>query len=911
MNRPNERRAPARAVALATLALLSALPLLAAIPPAGATHTDDQPEGGTWAENGSVFRNWTKLSADDPSADPVDWYRVNLTAEGASVDMLRITVNLTAGGGMEQFYVWAAIHDPDRSLLTEVQAPSYARKSTATVAHRTGVYYVRVYTYSRYECDYLLNFTISQVANTSDGDDLIQQARFLDPPELVIGHVNGVWDPFDHYAVNVTRTDATYELLRVVLQADMERPGQDLDLFLLELNATGGLHELASSTSNGSYEVAYYAAERPNMTVYIRVHAYGGITNYSLGVDVVTVTDDGNNAIDRADPLPAGVPHNDTLNLSDARDFFSFNLTGSDLVAVAVTAHGYDAAHRKPNFDLYLLAPAGTILNWSFQYDPVERVTYEVPLGDAPATYYALVTYHDRSPWDGVDAWGAYDVNVSVDHAPMVLLPLPLEAQEDVAFSIPLDDLLSDAEGPLGRATVLSAQDLEVSLSDGVLTVVPPENYSGPASFALRVVDGPRAVDLPFAVLIGPMPDAPAVRYPLPQLALDEDSFLVLDLTSVFVDGDGDPLSFELAFPPANRLGRSSLNGAELTVVPDADFSGDSALTLTARDPTGRAKTVDLTFHVRDAPDAPRVIWADANVTATEDQKGIELDLGTVFFDPDGDALAYSASGGEHVSYIVLGSTLVVDGAQDFNGPAAITVTARDPGGREATATVTFNFAPVNDPPRVLSQDPVGRRSVDEGKSVLFTVTAEDPEGSALTYSWSVDGVPVTEALPRHELVANYSLQGAHLVSVAVSDGTLTAWANWTLDVVNVNRPPSIQIARPESGQTFEQGGNVVFEAVATDPDGEQPLVTWSVDGKVVGSGTAFTTSSLKAGRHTLLAVATDPQNATANATVEFKVEEGGGIPGPSVAATAAVIAAAAAIALAGARAHRRGRAAR
>jgi len=118
---------------------------------------------------------------------------------------------------------------------------------------------------------------------------------------------------------------------------------------------------------------------------------------------------------------------------------------------------------------------------------------------------------------------------------------------------------------------------------------------------------------------------------------------------------------------------------------------------------------------------------------------------------------------------------------------------------------------------------------------------------------------------------------------------------------VNVNRPPTVQLSRPRPGQSFEQGGNVVFEAVATDPDGEQPLVAWSVDGKAVGSGTVFTTSSLKVGKHRLLAVATDAQNATANATVSFEVKEGGGIPGLSAATTATGIAAAAAAAIAAA----------
>ncbi len=874
-------------LAVATIVLVQALALLTASPVLAAG--DNDPGTGTWAEDGSVFRDQVRLSADDPAADPEDWYRINLTAGASELDFLTIRVNLT-GYYDERYFVWAGILDPDNAELQEVQATNYLPKYAKTLCHRTGVYFVKVYTYTKYDCQYELSFTVEKRTNVTDGDDNLAEATPLDPPTTVAGHIHGVFDPFDHYYVDLSRNSTHYEFLEVRLAPDRWRRYQDLDLFLIVIQ-NGTPEVVAASLSNGSTERAWFGATEEDTRVYIRVHAYGGNTSYNLTVSKVAVPDDGNNNFEGAHLLDDGSSVNESLEPSDFLDFFKVNLTGGDLVTVNVTTKGYDPVTRKPNLNLYFFSPTRWIVNWSFSYDPNERVTYEVPMGEPAADYYILVTFHDPTPSDGVPAYGHYTINVTVNHAAYLLASGQLVTDEDTPLVMPLADLLADDDGPEMVARVQEANDLTVTLGVDDVTIVPDANFSGNASFVLRVWDGVRSVHLTQPVYVAPVPDAPAVVQPLPVFTMDEDTSISINLTDYFVDGDGDSLFFMGYYIHGLPL-ESALEGSNLTVFPRANFFGKATLLIKATDPTNRSTTANLDFLVEPIEDPPAVIWPEANVTADEDQRDVEVDLGDVFSDPDGDELAYTVDAADHLAYILLGGLLIVDPEADFAGSEDLTVTATDGHGGLAVATIAFTFRPINDRPVILSRDPQGAVALTEGEARVFTVGASDPEGTALTYHWSLDLEPLDESLARYELVTDHSSQGTHLVSVRVSDGDAETWVNWTVEVENVNRPPTVEVLKPKDGADYEEGDNVVFEADAGDPDGESVTVDWFVDGEQVGTGTVFTTSKLKPGKYTARVVVTDPDQASVNATVEFEVKEASGVSGPTLAAGAVALAA-------------------
>ncbi len=901
-------RTRTRKTAIATLAFLLAFSALTTVNLPVMADGDDEPGTGQWAEDGSVFRDSVRLSADDPDADPVDWYRVNLTAGPGQVDMLRIKVNLTRNGG-DQFLVWASIHDPDGALLQEVRSTNYAVKTAGFLAHRTGEYLVRVYTYSYLECHYRLEFQITQEANVTDGDDTLGEATFLEPPAEVTGHLHGIRDTFDHYAVNVSRDATHYEFIEVRIEPNGTSVGTiDLDLFLIAFDDKGVPRVVAASRSNGSREVVWFAATVENVTIYIRCHAYGGDTGYKLNVTKFKVSDDGNNNIVRAEEIELGVPRNDSLNITDRLDFYKVNLTGGDLLKVFVQAHDYDPTARKPDLNIYLFSPTEIIINWSHSYDPLERVGWEVPLDDPPADYYILVNFFDRNPGSGIPAWGEYDINISVDHAPRILVDLPLVIEEEGSNETGLYYFIGDAE------TWYSSLDIEVLDEDGVsvefyikfdfgnmfeyINVSGQPNFTGMASFTLGVTDSRRTVVLTVPVNVTPVPDAPAAVSPLPVIELDEDTTLQIDLRDYIVDGDGDPLDFEPLFGEEHPLAGSTLEGDLLTLVPDPDFHGEVTLSVNATDPGELTTTVNLTVLVRPVPDPPVVLLDDASVTAQEDERGTEFDLSTLFSDPDGDALTYLIGPDVNVLFIVLDSLLLVDPVEDFNGEVVLTITALDPTGAQAETTLTLTFTPVDDPPVITSAGPDTGVNLSEGEAVTFTITARDPEDLTLSYAWFLDGLPVPgEGLPRFELVTNSSSQGDHLLTVRVTDGAQESWFNWTVVVENVNRSPELTLTRPKAGSSHEEGSNIVFEVLAIDPDEELLSVQWIEDDEVIGTGLAFTTSKLKPGKHTVTVRAIDPHGAATAANITFTVDEAGGLPGPSAVFAIAVISVSAVVA--------------
>ena len=853
---------------------------------------DDEAETGPWAEDGSVFRDRVRSSADDPSADPVDWFRINLTAGPASLDLLRIDVNMTRNGG-EQFFVWASVHDPDGALLTEVKATNFAVKSTATLCHRTGVYLVRVYTYSYFDCHYRIAFNISSRANVTDGDDTLGEATYLEPPADVTGRLHGILDPFDHYAVNMTRDSTHYEFVQVRLSLDGIPMGRtDLDLFLIVLDGKGRPTDVASSTSNGSSEMAFFAASIADTTVYIRCHAYGGNTSYALSVTVVKVTDDGNNNILRADELEAGSSTDDSLNLTDRLDYFKVNLTGGDILWVEVESHDWDPVVRKPDLNLYIYSPNGLIINWSHSYDPLERASVQAPDGDPAAFYYVRVSFFDRNPTDGIPPWGNYTINITVDRAPHLVGSLPLMVEEDGMLEIPLDSLVEDPEGQLMHVMTIPGPDINALVGGNSITLIPSANFSGPANFTLLVEDHLREVLLTVPVEVTPVPDAPGLLDGFQPIQVDEDGQVTVDLLDIIVDGDGDPIEVEALWDENHTLGGSNLAGSTLTIVPDEDAFGNFTLPIEARDDTGLQSTVLLPIEVLPVTDPPKVLVPEANMTIMEDHRGAEFDLTTMFSDPDDRGLQYRVvEDTGNILFIVIGDTLVMDPAPDFHGLVILTIEAIG-GDDRVMASLAVTVTSVIDPPLITVADPEGDVSMTEGEASIFTVTAEDPEGGSLTYSWHIDGVAVPgEELPRFELVTNYSSTETLLVTVQVSNGARVSYRNWSVQVENVNRPPTLDLRRPKDGATFDEGENVVFEVEANDPDGESLSVSWLEDGQTLGSGSSFATSALEPGRHTITARVVDPHGSFTEANVTFKVEEASGLPGAcGPAAVAAVL---------------------
>ncbi len=187
----------------------------------------------------------------------------------------------------------------------------------------------------------------------------------------------------------------------------------------------------------------------------------------------------------------------------------------------------------------------------------------------------------------------------------------------------------------------------------------------------------------------------------------------------------------------------------------------------------------------------------------------------------------------------------------------------------------------------------VSNRTVTEGSSLSFNLSASDPDGDQLTYSMS--GAPSGAILvgnkfsysPSYNVVTSGGSR-SFTVKFTVSDGRGgSASKNMTLTVNNKNRAPSINSI---SAKTVTEGGQLRFGIAASDPDGDS--LTYSLSGAPAGasmSGNTFTYSpqagtvnSGNSRNFQVKVVVKDPSGATASRTFSLRVNKKASAPPPA-----------------------------
>ena len=188
----------------------------------------------------------------------------------------------------------------------------------------------------------------------------------------------------------------------------------------------------------------------------------------------------------------------------------------------------------------------------------------------------------------------------------------------------------------------------------------------------------------------------------------------------------------------------------------------------------------------------PRLSDPGAQASAEGETVGLTL----VASDPDGDSLTFGATGlpaglSLDASTGEIGGTLgyTVSGGS----PYSVTVTVSDGNGGTDAATFTWTVADRNGVPTLATP---AAQSDAEGVTVALTLAATDPDGDSLTYGAA--GLPAGLSLdpPTGEIGGRVDYSASenspYSVTVAVSDGELSATTSFSWTVVKTNRPPAL-----------------------------------------------------------------------------------------------------------------------
>ena len=312
----------------------------------------------------------------------------------------------------------------------------------------------------------------------------------------------------------------------------------------------------------------------------------------------------------------------------------------------------------------------------------------------------------------------------------------------------------------------------------------------------------------------------------------NEDASVAITLNGD--DADGDVLEF-LITDPAN--GTLSGTAPELTYTPDADFSGTDSFSYRVSDGIASSNTVTVTLTVNGVNDAPT---ADAGNDQAVDE-GSTVNLSGSGSDPDGDELSYSwvQVSGPDVSLSDAGTATASFTAPDVTGEQVVVLelTVSDGNGGSATDQVSVTASSVNTAPTATAQTV----SVDEDDSVVITLSGEDAENDALTFSvvTQPSNGSLSGTAPNLTYTPTADFSGADSFTFKANDGTADstpATVEITVNAVNI-----LPTAEAGDQQEVYETQQVTLSGSGADEDGSIAGYSWAQTG---GTSVGFSGAS-------------------------------------------------------------------
>lgn len=329
----------------------------------------------------------------------------------------------------------------------------------------------------------------------------------------------------------------------------------------------------------------------------------------------------------------------------------------------------------------------------------------------------------------------------------------PPVAQDDEASTdedVPVDvDVLANDSDPDGDALSVSQVSDPAhgtaSVQGGLVRYEPAADFAGTDSFTYTVRDGRGGTDqATVTVTVAPVNDPPAFTSAPVEGATEDQPYAY---TAEASDADGDALTLSATTLPGWLSFTDNGDGTgELSGTPAGEDVGEHDVVLRVSD-GAEAANQPFTITVAEANGAPTVAAPLGDRSLALSGGAFDVDLSGVFSDPDGDALAFSATSSDEgvATAGVSGSTLTLTPLAE--GTATVEVTADDGRGGTATDAFELQVSAANQPPS-FPQAPVFT-APEAGEEVTIAgdpdtplaVTwhaAEDPEGDALAYTWQL-----------------------------------------------------------------------------------------------------------------------------------------------------------------------------
>lgn len=214
------------------------------------------------------------------------------------------------------------------------------------------------------------------------------------------------------------------------------------------------------------------------------------------------------------------------------------------------------------------------------------------------------------------------------------------------------------------------------------------------------------------------------------------------------------------------------------------------------------------------------------SATPTNGTAPLQVAFNVTAQDADGTIQNCLLNFGDGTSSIEMNPTHTYSNSGNYTAKVEVTDNA---GAKASDSRIITVNPPANRAPVL---DAIGNKNIDEGKSLIFNITASDPDGDVLTYSASSlpSGASFDSSNGAFSWTPSYTQAGNYSITFSVSDGSLSDSETITITVTDVViNPNGAPVLNPIGNKTIAEGSLLKFAISGTDPDGD--ALTYSASG--------------------------------------------------------------------------------
>ena len=320
-------------------------------------------------------------------------------------------------------------------------------------------------------------------------------------------------------------------------------------------------------------------------------------------------------------------------------------------------------------------------------------------------------------------------------------------------------------------------------------------------------------------------------------------------------DPDNDTLTYTLSGTDASSFDIDRTSG-QLTTRAALDYESKASYTLVIAASDGSLEdSITVTINVTDVDEAltnnpPAFSEGTTTARSVAENTGTGANIGGAVgaTDADNDTLTYTLSGIDAYSFDIdrTSGQLKTRAALDYETKRAheVTVTVSD-GSLTDSITVTITISNVNDAPVFTAGSSTNRTLAENtgmGINIGSAVGATDADNDTLTYTLSgIDAysfdIDRTSGQLKTKAALDYETKTSYMVTITVSDGSLTDTTTVTINVTNVPETPMNRAPMFSEGSTTSRAvsentvaGAIIGSTVAAT-DADNDTLTYTLSG--------------------------------------------------------------------------------